>query len=294
MMVTPELAMEWLANRVYSGQRPLKKGHVTFLAREMRNNTFIQGTQIHFARLEDRYYLVNGQHTLNAIFESETPTILTVHVTEVSTEDEVTRLYYHHDGGISRTNADTFRAVHFGERYNLNTKQVNTLAASAVYIENGFRTSIQQVRRTRDEVLQASERWATEMSEFVRVLGHRDNSKIGPFLRAAVVSVGLVTTRFQPESSKEFWQGMAENDGLRKSDPRSILRNYLFEHNLIRRDGSAKKTVDNEYMSRTVSQLWNAFYHNDELHKRPPVMNRMGPIKIAGTPYKGKVHTPNL
>lgn len=293
-VVTPEMAMEWLTNRTYDGQRPLRKGHVTFLAREIKNGTFIPGTQIHFARLEDRYYLVNGQHTLNAIFESETAVVLSVHTTAVKTEGEVTRLYYHHDGGISRSNADTFRAVRFGEKYNLNSRQINTLAAVGVYIDNGFRTTIKQIRPTRDEVLALAEKWASEMGEFVRMLGTRDGGKTAPYLRAAVTAVALVTIRFQPDTAREFWRGMVENDGLAKNDPRSVLRDYLLETNNRRRDGSAKKVVDNEYMARTVAGAWNAFYENHTLTKRPPVMNRMSPIRLLGTPYKGKVHTPNL
>ena len=288
--VTPEMALDWASEAQFTEQRIIDPMHVKFLVREMSKGTFIEGTAIHFAdcRETGRHHLVNGQHTLAAIVDFGNPYLLTIHTTKVDTYAEVQRLYYHHDGGKIRKNVDTFRAVGFGKEFGLNQRDQATLISTAPFIENGFITPINRLKPSRDEILETAKRWATEMKMYADIFRHVNAAKSAPYKRSAVASIGLVTFRYKPTQAREFWEVSFADDGLRQTDPRKKLHDFLFEHASRKRETHARKIVDNEYMARFVAACWNAFYKNKELKQRPPILNRLGPIKIAGTPYKGQ------
>jgi hypothetical protein len=71
-------ARELLASSVYARQRKLRAAHVQRLARIMNKGEFRQGTPIDLAVVGKRQYLLNGQHTLNAIIHSGEPQMLLV------------------------------------------------------------------------------------------------------------------------------------------------------------------------------------------------------------------------
>src|SRR5262249_11867676 len=72
VMMTPQAARTILLYERYERQRPLDQSVVQEYALAMVNGEFRQGTVISFCVLKDKdeRYLVNGQHTLEAICRS--------------------------------------------------------------------------------------------------------------------------------------------------------------------------------------------------------------------------------
>jgi hypothetical protein len=75
-------------------------------------------------------------------------------------------------------------------------------------------------------------------------------------LTPSVVAVALLTLRDQPAKAKEFWDGVAMDDGLRRGDPRHTLVKTLRDRPLR---GSHSEG------GRIASTAWNAYYSNREL-----------------------------
>ena len=69
-VITPEVARTILTQERYERQRPLDQSVVQEYALAMLNGEFRQGTLISFCIYKRQRYLVNGQHTLEAICRS--------------------------------------------------------------------------------------------------------------------------------------------------------------------------------------------------------------------------------
>lgn len=68
---------------------------------------------------------------------------------------------------------------------------------------------------------------------------------------AGVMAVALYTLRYQPGKAHHFWHGLAENDGLKKDDPRAALLRDMFERSA--NSGSTRQTTQAPVLA------WNAY-----------------------------------
>lgn len=288
MLVTPSQAQEWLSQNLYERQRKRAEWQVGRLGRAMEKEEFIAGTQIHFGEWDGHLYLLNGQHTLGGIVRSGQPILLSVLVTRLDSEEQLGQLYGRHDRHRGRTPHDAYAGMGLAERIGLSEVETNAFGSGLKWVLNGFRplsvhknaeivTSIDYLS---DEMIAWQE---TARRYFEHVRPARFGLK-GPFRRALVVAVGLVTIKHQEAKAKLFWEGAAEEDMLTKTDPRKALNVFLIRNTSGHGDSIA-------YL-RNVAWAWNKFYENGELlFLRPGDVGKIG-VTIRGTPYKAAKKKP--
>ena len=91
-----------------------------------------------------------------------------------------------------------------------------------------------------------------------------------------------MTLRHQLARAKEFWGGVADHDGLRKTDPRMVLFEYLASYK--------QREVSEAEACRKVALAWRHFFAPQIMEKeltRLVIRNPVAPIFIAGSIYDG-------
>ncbi|MBF0214778.1 MAG: hypothetical protein HQL91_14000 [Magnetococcales bacterium] len=282
--VTPELAGDWLQHNIFSRQRAMRPRHRDTLVQEIQAGRFIQGTQIHFVRFRNEQLLVNGQHTLAAIEKSGLPVTLTVLISDAETMDEVAELYSRHDNHLSRSIIDAIKARDLHNQIGMSLKQAMHVAAALRFIQGGFRRS--DSGSSREDVLTEIRDWEEEGNAFFETI-HRTGNDSMLLLKAAVLSIGLITFRHQEGKAREFWRQVALDDGLRMNDPRKILHEFI-ELTRVKQGPFIRggNVVTSAYVARATAVAWNAFFSGTPLTRiNVPDPNRE--MFIKGTPYKG-------
>ncbi|WP_242221600.1 hypothetical protein [Shinella zoogloeoides] len=90
-------------------------------------------------------------------------------------------------------------------------------------------------------------------------------------------AVALATLKGRPHEAKEFWSGVAKNDGLKKGDPR-----HTFVMDMLTR------TLNKGDMHQTIAvpaTAWNAWLANKSLTQIHVVDTDY--VRIAGTTFQG-------
>ena len=118
-------------------------------------------------------------------------------------------------------------------------------------------------------------------SDFFNCFVNRPKATRNLLVRASVLSIALVTYRFQPEMAHDFWPRLARDSGLIEGDPAHTLLRWLRE--------TPARHYDNGSYARHVAAAWNAAYEGRQLFRllaRQPTQ----PLLVAGTPHEGNVH----
>ena len=279
VIVTPEKAIKLLAFNTFKRQRPLNRKHMAELAHEMRAGRFTEAIQIHFAQINDDLILVNGQHTLSAIIDSGIHIQLTLAYYSCDDDVDVARLYSRFDKG-GRTPRDVYRALGIAENMELKDSQLHKLYAALRFMNCGFSRK-NFVNRGEDTLAEAY-CWKDETHEFFNAV----KSSLTVIHATPIMSVALITFRFQSKIANEFWSQVAEDDGLAKNDPRKILNKFIQE-NRIQYSGFNRgtKPITPEHLARAVATAWNAYFSGKSLTKLT-VYKANREILIKGTPFK--------
>lgn len=131
-----------------------------------------------------------------------------------------------------------------------------------------------QVEAKMDEVLE----WQKEASAYERDISKADLYIKRKLLGAGCMAVALYTYRYQPERAREFWSGVAANDGLRKNDARARLIADMMERRL--NSGLSRQTVFQPMLA------WNAWNEGRELKIIKIAENTR--LNLWGTPLEVK------
>ena len=284
VVVTPDVAENWLAHNLYERQRRLSEFQVQRLSREMEKRRFTEGTPIHFAVLRGRELLINGQHTLTAVSRSGIPQVLTIVRNVTQSDDEVAALYSRHDRHRGRTTHDGFVAMGLGDKYELSASEVNAFSSGLRLLVNGFR----KVTTSDDPELYGStetmaghmDQWQEIGRQYFEAVRDAGRGLVGAYRRSAVVAIGLATfTSDKPvEDVAEFWRTAAKNSDLMNDDPRAVLSTFLLSNTVSARQPAA-------YM-RYVARCWNSHYEGKQIKLlRAGDHGKIG-VTIAGTDYK--------
>lgn len=284
--IGPELAARILAEAKFARQRPLRAYHVRLLAHDMRAGKFSEGTQLHFARLGERLYLINGQHRLSALAEAGVSLRFQALITEAASEQEVNRLYWRHDHQqMTRGWSDIFRAEDIGAEVDLSERKVAQASAAMLWIMCGLRPPnvgqfVVEIKNP-DKRLAALSAWWPTVATFYELIEPAGDFLRVRLTRATVMAAALMTLRYAPERAAEFWGGIARDDGLRQGDPRKTLIAWLTQNGTT----AGPKTLN----LRAVAIAWNAFMGGSRLSIIKARANL--PLTLAGTPIgrrKGK------
>lgn len=263
---SPSKSARTLAECAFAGQRPIKDGHVATLRIAMVKGNFTAGTQLHFARLRGRLYLVNGHHRLHAHSLTDAPLEFQVLITDCDSEEEVAQLYYRHDTvSVVRGLADVVRASGAAGAAGVSeTDARRTLAAVKVIVGRFSRamSHLQEVKNLRepDEILAAAVPWWPYAKTYFALIEGASREATVCLNRQHIVAAGLVTLKYQPEKAREFWSGMAADDGLRKGDPRKTALRFLLSHG-IGTGGNPQAWAG----IAGVSVCWNYWFRSEPL-----------------------------
>lgn len=281
-------ALEWLERGVFPGQRPLRLYHAEFLARLMRRGQFIQGTQIHIVVLGKYRYLVNGQHTLKAVTLAQRPVLLNVLETQVETLQEAQDIYMAHDRGLQRSLTDCYGVMEVNEGLHMTAREGKALGSAMQLLAAGFLPlygahSSSQRGIVRGAMRDGHTRWAfmsswlPECHEYLEAVSGCAAPMKNALLRAPAMAVALVTFRFQPVDSAEFWRSVAHGTAAVPHPARAL---YEF---LLGRPG---KLYRGDVYARYVARAWNADYTDRTLKViHTGSTYAADPIVIEGTPY---------
>lgn len=275
----PGLAARVIAECHYERQRRLREYHVEELAVEMQHRRFTQGTQVAFGRLKDRLYLVNGQHTMHAIVKSGLTQYLAVLIEDVETYDDLGPLYNRFDNQATRTWHDSVRAMGISDKTSLTDAQAAATLSAVLLIQTGFRvptiSNFPTEMKSRDARFQAAKPWWPYAEKYFALIEGADNFIRPRLKRQAVVAVALMTLKYQPEIAPDFWIGVANDDGLRRGDPRKTLFRHLIEN-------TSGKLGSPSIQLRAIATTWNAWMENRQLTFIRVYPD--SPLVIRGTP----------
>jgi hypothetical protein len=272
--ISPTLADRIERECRYEYERPLKQWRLGFLVSEIERGGFEQGRQISFALLNGKLIRVNGQHRLNAVATTGKAQIFMIEVKPVASASELAALYATYDNE-SRTLSET--AGPLARKGDLGKEEVATLLRSVQFIYSGFRKPDEKQAATmRSHVMRNSvaEIWYPYAERYF-ALTEQAPGKDGKaaLRRQSVAAVALYTLKFQPEKAAEFWQGLAMDDGLRRTDPRKSLLEKL-------RSGDCARSI--AFQMHAVAAAWNAFFENRKMKEVRVRLDK--PFRIAGTP----------
>lgn len=276
--VSPAVARHMRDTMHFERQRQITSRHVDRLAQEMRRGWFLAGTPIFICVMPDgRQFIVNGNHTLEAVHASGITLPLTIIRKKVRTFEDVAACYATFDIQKTRTWGDALKAAGVATEIPNATKVVAALAL----IQSGFwdqgYTDFTSRRKRLDLLPEYTQ--AAHLLHVAAEGAPSANQKI--LHRAAFLGVALYTARYQPTTAEEFWGGMAKDDGLAKNDPRKSLLRFGISNPI---SGGGTQRL---YHAKAAMLAWNAFFEGRTLeHCRPSSM--IAP-RILGTPlHKGR------
>lgn len=289
ILITPEMAFEILSESEHQYQRPLRRTQVDFLVKEIKAGRFVSNTISICVLNGHKRYLVNGQHTLNAIFESGISLNLPVQTFDVKSEEEVAFIYGTIDKQKKRTIGDTLRAHDMEGQLDMSYTSVTRYARAAKYLLGNFKSSNDHIMISEMEIMDFMRDWAEYARKYITSIEMSGGLRV-TLERSDVFSIGLITSRYSKKAD-EFWHYVATDDGLRVGDPRKTLHNYLSDTGLSGGNigfSRKKKIIRLSESIRCVVLAWNAFVDNKQM-KILRVSNPTLPFTIKDTPYKNLV-----
>jgi hypothetical protein len=209
--ITPQEATNWL--RANEHNRPVRKGHVNFLANEMKaGNWQINGQAIVIA---DNEQVLDGQHRLLAIIEAGQP-IKTLVVYGITPEAFSTI-----DTGAVRSGSDALY-LHFGDHPIGIVKAVATAVPWIKQLEKGALRSGGGSKVSNTEIIRYAQEHASLFERAATIMHYpKDNRPM---------SVGIGTALFEMFARKnegradEFFRSLYTGENLERDDIEYILR----------------------------------------------------------------------
>lgn len=285
--MAPGTAQRILESLNFPGQRAIDSRRVYGHSHAIIKGDWMESYPAHFAALPDgRIWLVDGQHRLTAIAEQQGPVSVTIRIVEMDSEKEARDFYAGFDGkGSIRTNVQILDAVGLADALGLSQRMTRAVYEAAPLLMNGLEPMAGSVNMKKNPAiyLQANRlalvnEWVKQATEYDSITKKAGRGLYEKLRKTGPVAVALYTLRHQPARAKEFWAGIANNDGLRRGDPR---------HTLIQ-DFGVRDTSSGSVRQRVQQSAlaWNAFFEGRDLKIIKCVTGAQ--ITLSGTPMNGK------
>lgn len=267
----------------YKHQRPISEQHVEVLMDLMARGKWQPKSQIDFAVVGGNYILVNGYHRAYAQVRSGKKIAWNIALHQVGGEREIRNLYYMFDTNVrTRGTRDILSAYEFAETAGLTGVVSDALYRAVPFIANAFELSPAKkdflTAKAVDRRLTVAQDYAKAAGRYEACLTGVLSGRKKQLLGAAVMAVALVTFRYQGETAWQFWTGVAQNDGLKRGDPR-----HAFVMDLM----SRKRNGGSVYSFGPAMVAWNAFFNERPLQLIKVMPDTFTPA-IDGTPFDGK------
>lgn len=282
LTVTPALAEKILNDANYVRQRRVNQQDVMVYAEMMRRGLWELSDPITFARLHGNLVLVNGQHRLHAVVACGRDIEFRIAVNDCAGPEELQALYYRFDTVMRRrTQEQIINAVGLADESGVSKTIAKATFHAVGVIANGMKTphaasigaNAPKLRIIDLRLESCGPYWEAARSLDQVFTSAQTELKV-KLTRAQTFAVALLTMKYQPEKASPFWQGVAENDGLKRSDVR-----HVFVRDLLTRAINAG-TADQGIVAAAIA--WNAWYE-----ERPIKIIRVSEsahLRIAGTP----------
>lgn len=254
------------------------KSHIDALSRQMQSGEWLSRSPLDFAQLPDgKLILVNGHHRLLAQVQSGQDIEWQIIIHDCADMDEVRNLFWRFDTVIrKRSTNNVLAGVDAAENLGISKTTSTALSRAAVFIENGMLPVQGQGARqyTPAEKLRFMSDWAEEAAFYEVAVNLAPAKMRRKLYTAQVMSVAMITFRAKPRLAKEFWEGLAQDDGLTRGDPRKTLLDFL-------RDTHGSSTG----MTATAvacARAWSAWCSDRELG-----LIRVGraPVRVMGSNF---------
>lgn len=283
--IAPGIARRILDECNFTGQRKIQRLRQSRHERRIRTGKWWpEVSVITFARTPDgKLHLVNGQHRLSAIDGVQIAAGSTIHIIDVSSMEDVRRLYTTFDDPTTgRGDVEVIGALEMADKLGLTNKITAALFKAMTLLLNDLEPmgpADKSVNaRERDVRLEAMSEWGELAKVYSAYVYGADKDVALKLLTQGVMASALYTLRHQPVVAADFWGGLAANDGLRRNDPRARLLNDF--RNRDTSSGNIRQRV------QRVSVAWNAFFENRDLSIIKCIEGRR--IVFAGTPKGAK------
>ncbi len=281
--VAPGIAKRIIEELNFSGQRKVKKARVAENLALMNGGAWEPHvSMLIFCELPDGgLVLINGQHRCCAIVEFGIPVATKIDIIPARDNDHVRSLYAKYDTQISvRTQTELVNASGLAEAFAIKNKTAEVLIKAVPVILNGMEPSTRAAGKEHMNAfsfrLENAMPWEREAQEFDEVVALADPHIRRYLLRAGTMAVALYTLRHCRKQALEFWDGVARNDGLRKTDPRArLIADFAIRH---LSSGAMRQSVQQSALA------WNAFYEGREMKIIKCIEG--AEIIIAGTPMR--------
>lgn len=285
VIVTPDHAKKLLDESNFEGQRHVRDWHVKEYADCMRKKQWKKNSVINFQRHEDKLFMIDGQHRLLAVIESNLPQQFLFLIEDVETEEEIRTNYTRVDVGLNRTIGETLSVLGLSEKTGLTSAQISKLNSAIGVIESGFamagRSKLTAKHRNREQIAERVLLWQNEAVAFFGCMtvqhGFQNRSMNTYVSKSSVMSVALVTIRDCKEKAVPFWQSIIMNDGLRAGSGEQVAVEIIL--------GKSEQKLGKAHLCRLIANCWNAYYE-DRTIRGTLVRDHTAPIKILGTKYR--------
>lgn len=273
--LTAEQAYKFLELETFEGERPVRESHVQFLFDEFKSGRFLwHNVTIASAKLENRTFRINGQHTcwMRALIPtSESPRDATVRFIEykVNSGEQLRALYSAYDRGAPRT------IGHLGKVLLLGSQCSDGVWPTAIpKLVAGYRmwTDALNWRMSAGNasIAEITSRIEKLHPELFNVIGnfYRTTFEFAPRIiqRAAVIGAMFATFDKGIKIATEFWEPVIKGIGFDSvHDARYMLKKWLDEHgHSLYHAGS--KPVSQEASFRVCIQCWNHWRQGNKVH----------------------------
>ena len=283
-LVTPEQAYSDLEKYKYEGQRELSKTFIHFLVSQIKKENFVQGTSVHYGKLNGHKYLVDGQHRYWAVVDANQSQRFTTVIHDVEDQDELASLYVHLDQGRSRTFAHTTGAWNLQERTALNKTQINQVYSATKMIVTGYGYGTARSKIDNETMKDAVLYWTPYAKMFYAAIHRGDQVAVVRMKKGSIMAIALLTFKHQPLKANDFWHQVAYDDGLTKDDPRKTLQKFVVQHTVVGGYYQRRK-ITNRQFGLATARTWKAYYEGMSLSKIQ-IPNPLGVITVEGTPFE--------
>jgi hypothetical protein len=270
MTLTPELAEHFREECLYPRQRNLSVANIARLAYILRKGQWLPFSPITIVSLPDgREWLINGNHTCEAVMRTGIPASVTLIIIDCASEDLAHGYYAAYDRQKPRTVADHRRAVGDDD-----LPLARYLFQAAGFILGGFEArQSPEVQSLLARSTLAND-YAKEAEALAEALsrGVSENTRI--IKRVPVLAMALSTIRYQREAGKKFWSDVAHDRGDVDTPSRAMIRQLRGFQKVTSRTWREQAKV--------VLLYWNAHMAGEtRMHVQPA---KAKTFKLAGTP----------
>jgi len=280
VVITPEMATFWIDRYKYSKQRKVSIYQVRKLCNSIAIGEYNEQTVICFALVDNKYYLIDGQHRLLAVIKSNTAVASNVSVKSFDNMDDVSIAYATIDiGGPRGQNASM---GYLEGKTQLSKSEIGWTKAAIRKIYTGFKPRSDAVMLTPLIIADLVIEWEKYALDYLRCINFGENKK--KLVKSSLFALGMITFKYSNELSHEFWKQVSYNDGLKIGDPRRVTIRHINENYRI---SQSSNMLTPYVFTMIIERTWMHFVKGNEI--RRVRVDPQGILSVYSTLYNTSV-----